>query len=161
MKKSSIILYVESDDDESSFLWAARSNEELLHHLKDKFIKDSSSYFQFKLSTLEPVFHCKLGDGGVNWIDPVLELLSFICATGGAAKVLSFIQAWVEERKGRFIRIKNEHGEIEIRGGVSEEQISNLIKMFNTQLKPSDQIKSIEETKEPKPKRLKSAKPKS
>ena len=74
---------------------------------------------------------------------PVQELLGHIsapiaiaCAAGGCKALVELLKTWVEDRKGRRIKIKIGDAEIEIQGGIDHAQIEQiselLVKRFST-----------------------------
>jgi hypothetical protein len=71
--------------------------------------------------------------------DDIIQLVKIAFSAGGAIKVIvELIKAWVEDRKGRKIRLKKHDFELEIQGGMADKEIEERIKQFIRILKDSD-----------------------
>jgi hypothetical protein len=77
------------------------------------------------------------GGGAWPWAHAMATAIASICAAGGIKMFVELLKAWVEERKGRKIRIKRGDLEIEVQGGVTKAQVDQLIKTFEKELGPS------------------------
>jgi hypothetical protein len=67
------------------------------------------------------------------------DILKVACSAAAATKVIiEFIKAWVEDRKGRVIKIKEGDVELELHGGMNQTEIEERIKTFRELLKEKD-----------------------
>jgi len=80
------------------------------------------------------------GGGEWAWAQAFATAITAICAAGGTKMVIELLKAWVEERKGRRIRIKKGDYEIEVQGGMTKAQVDQLIKTFEEKVRPSNII---------------------
>jgi hypothetical protein len=69
--------------------------------------------------------------------DAVLSSISvpiaIVCAAGASKAFIDLLRTWVEERKGRRIKIKRGDIEVEIQGGVSAKDIERVTEIFEEQ----------------------------
>lgn len=63
-------------------------------------------------------------------LNTISTSLGLACAAGGYKILIDLIKAWVEERKGRVIKIKYGDAELEIRGGVKKADAEKVINLF-------------------------------
>ena len=56
--------------------------------------------------------------------------IAIVCSAGASRSFLELIKAWVEERKGREIRIKHGDSEVVIKGGVSDRDFERAVALF-------------------------------
>lgn len=76
--------------------------------------------------------------GGYSELMQVLGAsLTAVCAAGGAKMFIEILKVWLEERKGRRVKIKKGDIELEIQGGVSKEQVEQIIMLLDVRLTPS------------------------
>ena len=67
--------------------------------------------------------------------------IALICAAGGTRALISLLKAWVDERRGRTLRVKQGDSELEIQGGMSLSQIEQLVAIFEKTFGKSKIIK--------------------
>lgn len=65
-------------------------------------------------------FRCNSSPSFPEWI---AIATAFGCSAGGTKGIIDLLKAWVEERKGRCVRLRSGNSEVEIKGGVSKKQI--------------------------------------
>jgi hypothetical protein len=76
--------------------------------------------------------------------DKITEIVKIVLSAGGAIKIIvELIKSWVEDRKGRKIRLKKGDFELEIQGGMSQKEIEKRVKQFSKILKDDDDINII------------------
>jgi hypothetical protein len=63
-----------------------------------------------------------------------------LCAAGGLKWFIDLLKIWVEERKGRKIKIKHGNNELEIVGGVSEQQLKKVALFFEEEINKTKSI---------------------
>jgi hypothetical protein len=74
----------------------------------------------------------------LHWLS---EPLTVAFAAGGIKLLLELFKTWVEDRKGRKIRIKKGDIEIDLEGGVSKEQVEQALKILEEHFEESKIIK--------------------
>jgi hypothetical protein len=70
------------------------------------------------------------GPGAIEVLNAASSTIAALVATGGVKMVVDLIKAWVEERKGRRIRIAANGVEVEIAGGTSPEDIARAVSLL-------------------------------
>ena len=65
--------------------------------------------------------------------------VGLVCLYGASRMFIDLLKAWVEERKGRKIRIRYGQTEIEIQGGVSEADLLPLRKILDEHFPPPEE----------------------
>ena len=73
-------------------------------------------------------------------------MISALCTAGGAKIFVDFLKVWIEERKGRLIRIKKGDVEVELQGAVNVTQIQRAIELLESGLtspRPSPSTESV------------------
>jgi len=80
-------------------------------------------------------------------IEPFLSSIAtgigLVCSAGGTALLVDTIKTWVERKKGRRIRIKRGDVEVEIEGSVTQQELEQLIDMFNKHFKKIDSSENM------------------
>ena len=67
--------------------------------------------------------------------------IGLLCAAGGTKAFIELLKCWVEERKGRKIRIKRGDDEIVIEGGVNRRDVDHAIRLLETRFGKSKIIR--------------------
>jgi hypothetical protein len=67
--------------------------------------------------------------------------LALACAAGGCRVLVELLRSWVEERKGRVLKIKQGQVELEIHGALTEAQVQEVVAIFTKSLS-DNRIKS-------------------
>ncbi len=65
-----------------------------------------------------------------NIIEEVITAVTVITAAGGMKMLLEIVKLWVEERKGRKLKLKSKDVELELHGGMSKKEKEQSIKLF-------------------------------
>jgi hypothetical protein len=53
-----------------------------------------------------------------------------VCAAGGCKVVVELLRIWAQERKGRILRIRQGDPELELRGGLRNEDVEAIVRLF-------------------------------
>ncbi len=67
--------------------------------------------------------------------EPFSYVLAAVCSAGGTKLLVELLKAYVDERKGRKIRIKRGEFELEINGGTPQKQIEEIFCLFEAKFK--------------------------
>jgi len=76
-----------------------------------------------------------------DFLNQIAIFLGIIFTAGGSKVFAELLKIWVEEKKSRKIRIKNENTEIEIQGNVTNNQIEEIVNILETRFNKSKIIK--------------------
>jgi hypothetical protein len=82
------------------------------------------------VDALNDITACRLIGIESELLRGICYAIAMGCAAGGTKALIDLLKAWVEERKGRRIKIKQGEVEIEIQGGMSQKRIKEMVDMF-------------------------------